>query len=1091
MLRKGLFSLKSSARCSSNAAIATVRQDTPNFNQPPRTNQRASFNRRDSQTSRFNRRPNSHAVRDPTSLLIEKHRDVLIDVNGVDLFDFADKIDFADTTSYELLKKVLECLKNSSAQLKSFTDQRLGSLLSAAGEKSEWSSSLNFRRIYVKTLWDLYTNSPGLAVGIHTWNAYLEASMSTKQEVKPSEFLSSLEKNKLEPNETTYELLSSIYAESGNQKAVCMVVDEFNARGWPISQRLAESWVYMLAYADATQEARNVVDALNRNLNEFELHLSIVRAHAQKKQFDKVANCLAEIPKVVWEKVPVNQKIFHLIRIIGLLVQNNCPNAFELVRPYFASKTGEFFVPLDCQQILTRLFVECARVNNFSGALTFYRLFPSRYMKTSAQRIIREEVMVSTIKEMYTITSDANLFNTKLQNVVQWCNLLYAEMQASAPFKELLHYCGENTIELKNKLQPFYFKSKELIDFAKNDPERAQGLCYGYALAVHHDIRRSNYNIDKQSKILVEHFNDCLKLLPRISDILYRLTPTIQLLLDEANLKVVTDIFRNVERSADLFTCVVYQALNTDKMERLGELMNSKINTNGEIRVFIHRVITPLIQKLKAMRPNSHEELQTIAKVIAAGFTNGNDSTGGFAVGKIMAVSAINDEVLQRLIELLIDEPKVVVSKDEIRRIDSELRKLNLPARAELVQRLKRKNTAYSRWLESDISTLLKEAESLRSRPNVIPQVFCALFDVIVRKSIQQRPVDWRALHAILPDFHAQKSKLSGDELRSGNFLKTFTNAQSTAFVHALAANEWTMADELWNLRPIRNPEMILSYALSLCRRADYKRTDSLLSKLKESAATVDETTLEAFARSELLRTSSEEEVDEFLKKFAGHFHLSAESRHRLISAVQSQNLHRLITENNLDEAMKWVIRLDDALVFDIESSFVLVDLLKAAVVNENVEIFNSSKRFIRSKRDPNTAAVYIGIAFLELNDKRGKETLMQVDYIPSEYLRALIEREVQAKRVNVLHTLFNVLNNEKAGVELENLLEEVIRLYDLSTNADGLRTLYDEVRSSSLPLGTKLKVRFESAIKKYDSIAPSTATHTIEAPLNATENSK
>ncbi|KAI6181364.1 Leucine-rich PPR motif-containing protein, mitochondrial [Aphelenchoides besseyi] len=1050
MLRKGLFSLKSrymfiavlfllsssSARCSSNAAIATVRQDTPNFNQPPRTNQRASFNRRDSQTSRFNRRPNSHAVRDPTSLLIEKHRDVLIDVNGVDLFDFADKIDFADTTSYELLKKVLECLKNSSAQLKSFTDQRLGSLLSAAGEKSEWSSSLNFRRIYVKTLWDLYTNSPGLAVGIHTWNAYLEASMSTKQEVKPSEFLSSLEKNKLEPNETTYELLSSIYAESGNQKAVCMVVDEFNARGWPISQRLAESWVYMLAYADATQEARNVVDALNRNLNEFELHLSIVR-------------------------------------------------------PYFASKTGEFFVPLDCQQILTRLFVECARVNNFSGALTFYRLFPSRYMKTSAQRIIREEVMVSTIKEMYTITSDANLFNTKLQNVVQWCNLLYAEMQASAPFKELLHYCGENTIELKNKLQPFYFKSKELIDFAKNDPERAQGLCYGYALAVHHDIRRSNYNIDKQSKILVEHFNDCLKLLPRISDILYRLTPTIQLLLDEANLKVVTDIFRNVERSADLFTCVVYQALNTDKMERLGELMNSKINTNGEIRVFIHRVITPLIQKLKAMRPNSHEELQTIAKVIAAGFTNGNDSTGGFAVGKIMAVSAINDEVLQRLIELLIDEPKVVVSKDEIRRIDSELRKLNLPARAELVQRLKRKNTAYSRWLESDISTLLKEAESLRSRPNVIPQVFCALFDVIVRKSIQQRPVDWRALHAILPDFHAQKSKLSGDELRSGNFLKTFTNAQSTAFVHALAANEWTMADELWNLRPIRNPEMILSYALSLCRRADYKRTDSLLSKLKESAATVDETTLEAFARSELLRTSSEEEVDEFLKKFAGHFHLSAESRHRLISAVQSQNLHRLITENNLDEAMKWVIRLDDALVFDIESSFVLVDLLKAAVVNENVEIFNSSKRFIRSKRDPNTAAVYIGIAFLELNDKRGKETLMQVDYIPSEYLRALIEREVQAKRVNVLHTLFNVLNNEKAGVELENLLEEVIRLYDLSTNADGLRTLYDEVRSSSLPLGTKLKVRFESAIKKYDSIAPSTATHTIEAPLNATENSK
>ncbi|KAI6207174.1 hypothetical protein M3Y94_01000200 [Aphelenchoides besseyi] len=454
-------------------------------------------------------------------------------------------------------------------------------------------------------------------------------------------------------------------------------------------------------------------------------------------------------------------------------------------------------------------------------------------MKGSAQRIIRDEVILPAITEMYDITSNANLFDTKLQSIVRWCDLLYTKMQANAPFRDLLYYCNENAIDLKNKLQPFYFKSKELSDFAKNDPEKAQSFCYGYALGVHHDFRRSNYELDKQSEILVEHFNDCLKLIPTINDILYRLTPTIQLLLEDANLEVVIDLFQKVERSADLFTCLVYQALNTDKMERLGELMNSKIKTNGEIRVFTHRVVTPLTQKLKAMRPNSHEELQTIAKVIAAGFTNGNDSTGGFAIGKIMAVSAINDEVLQRLIELLIDEPKVVVSKDEIGRIDADLRKINLPTRAELVQRLKRKNTAYSRWLESDIPSLLREAESLRLKPTVKPQVFCALFDVIVRKSTQQLPVDWRALHAILPDFNAQKSKLSGDELRSGNLVKTFTNAQSTAFVHALAANEWTMADELWNLRPIRNPEIVLSYALSLCRRGDYDKTDSLLSKLK------------------------------------------------------------------------------------------------------------------------------------------------------------------------------------------------------------------------------------------------------------------
>lgn len=89
------------------------------------------------------------------------------------------------------------------------------------------------------------------------------------------------------------------------------------------------------------------------------------------------------------------------------------------------------------------------------------------------------------------------------------------------------------------------------------------------------------------------------------------------------------------------------------------------------------------------------------------------------------------------------------------------------------------------------------------------------------------------------------------------------------------------------------------------------------------------------------------------------------------------------------------------------------------------------SKEFIETRSDPYTLVLYVGLSFLELNDQRWQKMLSKIKHIPTDVLRQLIKRETTAKRADVLHTLFNIMNKpEASSIELEYLLEETIRAY-------------------------------------------------------------
>jgi hypothetical protein len=159
-----------------------------------------------------------------------------------------------------------------------------------------------------------------------------------------------------------------------------------------------------------------------------------------------------------------------------------------------------------------------------------------------------------------------------------------------------------------------------------------------------------------------------------------------------------------------------------------------------------------------------------------------------------------------------------------------------------------------------------------------------------------------------------------------------------------------------------------------------------------------------------------------------------------------------------------------------------LIDLLKAAIKTNNAQVFSKTKDFIEARRDRHTTVLYIGLSFLELNDQRWPTMLKKINHIPTDIMSQLIQRQSTAKRADVLHILFNTMNKTgMPNLDLELLLRETVTVYcelDFANfnqtnrlvnthDLNGLRKLYDEVKTSGFYMRTELKTSIESSIKK------------------------
>lgn len=128
------------------------------------------------------------------------------------------------------------------------------------------------------------------------------------------------------------------------------------------------------------------------------------------------------------------------------------------------------------------------------------------------------------------------------------------------------------------------------------------------------------------------------------------------------------------------------------------------------------------------------------------------------------------------------------------------MRDANLPARAKLLSSLRQKNSTHQRWLKTDnLSDLITEAEKLSENENTKPEVLCALYDVIIRKSVAMQPIALNALVWTLPLFSNCEKKISSMDAKM--YRSAFSNALMTAVNYSLLNRNFDAFDKLWELR--------------------------------------------------------------------------------------------------------------------------------------------------------------------------------------------------------------------------------------------------------------------------------------------------
>lgn len=195
--------------------------------------------------------------------------------------------------------------------------------------------------------------------------------------------------------------------------------------------------------------------------------------------------------------------------------------------------------------------------------------------------------------------------------------------------------------------------------------------------------------------------------------------------------------------------------------------------------------------------------------------------------------STIPDTRVDKLIKLLVDEPKVTISSAEIKKMEAKLREVNLPHRADLIKYLKRKSTTYQRWQQTkDISELEQEADNLEQNSELSPGVLGTLYEMILRKATQNH--DTPVIVRTLPKYYQKEKQMTSNDVKI--YKQHIQFAHNIAFLEMLNKEAWTEADQLWTMKPSKNPEHALLYALSFCRRNHPEEAHEILKSVKTSA---------------------------------------------------------------------------------------------------------------------------------------------------------------------------------------------------------------------------------------------------------------
>ncbi|KHN85245.1 Leucine-rich PPR motif-containing protein, mitochondrial [Toxocara canis] len=481
--------------------------------------------------------------------------------------------------------------------------------------------------------------------------------------------------------------------------------------------------------------------------------------------------------------------------------------------------------------------------------------------------------------------------------------------------------------------------------------------------------------------------------------------------------------------------------------------------------------VTNLAGTLKRVltRSNAKEdELKLASHILASAFPDGDEryTPPLPAVEVIKAVlmsKAVSEDKARMLIKMWLDEDRIAISAEDIDALQKALTDADESVKAKLVTVLKRKPKTLLRWKETeDINVLEDEAKSIASSRNPKKHLILqSLYSVIAAKRCAEKTLNVDSMSWLLERYHALPDTATHAFFEFDNKLRrTMREAIITRNVNA--------ADRLWKIGSGKLPTLMkIGYAAVLHyaeRAEDAKR---ILSEIHSNGETFDVNTI---ANSPLV-IGDRKESEAFLELVIEVFKMSTALRKRLLHGIRVKEFDKLVSAGRLEEAFSFAKDMSA----ETGRAFGQLDLMEAALTNGDMQLLHNVISMVQNKHDRNSALLDFGVALLENERTEHAARVFATSglHISSGKLEYFLEREVNAKRADVLLNLFTNLNEggRAATVDLKNLLIKLVNLYGVERDSKGITRLQNELKRTSFPVNEELRRSIESNLKRVSSV--------------------
>ncbi|WKY13641.1 hypothetical protein Q1695_004460 [Nippostrongylus brasiliensis] len=984
--------------------------------------------------------------------LHNKHREALENNRANSLQEIIEHVEWRGIVYSQTPEKVSKLLADPREDLTLLSDRQLSILLSTFGNGCESVSSLQRAAFMSQALHAI--RERGVVLGPLSRNAIISARIDNGETVSVVDELKEWEMVGLSPDVDTYNHLSKVYANAANTQAIVDIINHMKANDMPVSQPILESLIYAVAKGGHYAQAEALVQKFVASANEVALRTAISRAAISRGDISTATTAIAAIPVGAKLNLVANNK--YVLDVLFDMFEAGEMGAIDKLSPYLTMTDDGLHLSERHvnPRVLARARRACAE-GKLDIALKLYGLLNPKFKNSNFELLLSDALGNRLADKNYTVSDIFNLAESMQKcDIVKNPDLMLLdrsintdrthEVLAVVQSRGTLEQCILEKPNLRNGLAR---KLSEKLTNSKLKKEQRVGLLADLAAVLFiYEKERTHQDVMAAYKIIyVLGGKDVDLAIPALESL------------------------RSAHVRKEYATALVQQLLRKgDPLaeEKLEKLLNSGAVQSLSLSRINKQLLGLVVNRDKKEGESDERQLCLAARLLAFNFPAENSKTKTSTAAAKYVLSLLQSEFLtidraRLFVEFLEKEPRVRFSQEDMTAGKKALVDKGQKEKAELLERLRKKNQTYARWLDSSLEDLESEMEHIRTSPNCKPAVLNTIQEVILRKIAAEKPVNYDHVEGQLRRIKESEAK------PSSRIADLAAQMFSVAFSSALTEQKFDVVQKLWENR-IRFPsvEDALTYISYLVLNGSREEADLVCEDLRASAQTITAAVLQAVG-DRLGDKWSLEEMRQLSQYLQGKFNLATQQLLRIVACVRLRQLERLIDEGKLDEALQLVVEQ----TVESNSAFGQYQLAAAAVRAENMSVLKSV--FDVVKRAHGKEVAFLDLAMVLFEEGRTERALKLLETpqlkISQGKLDYFIRRATENNRPDVLRGLFTGLcqHDRASTVALNRLLVQLSRMYYKANDMEQLESLEKEIDRISFPLEQQMRTVFQNLKQK------------------------